>query len=80
MWWKAVGDVVEGGRGCGGRRWEGMWYRGAAGANASVCVCVCDKGVDQGYLATVSDTCIYHWYLTNVSDTGHLTRASDKGM
>ena len=51
MWWKAVGDVVEGaGRGCG--------TGGAAGANASVCVCVCDKGVDQGYLAKVAGKCI----------------------
>ena len=50
MWWKAVGDVVEGaGRGCGA---------GGALAQMQLCVCVCDKGVDQGYLAKVSDKCI----------------------
>ena len=52
MWWKAVGDVVEGaGRGCG---------TGGALAQMQLCVCVCvrDKGVDQGYLAKVSDKCI----------------------
>ena len=43
MWWKALGgDVVQGG----------------PLAQMQVCVCVCDKGVDQGYLATVSDKCI----------------------
>ena len=52
MWWKAVGDVVEGaGRGCGA---------GGALAQMQLCVCVCvrDKGVDQGYLAKVSGKCI----------------------
>ena len=50
MWWKAVGDVVEGaGRGCGA---------GGALAQMQLCVCARDKGVDQGYLAKVSDKCI----------------------
>ena len=52
MWWKAVGDVVEGaGRGCG--------TGGAAGANASVCVCatrVSTKGIWQMYLTNVFNT------------------------
>ena len=64
----AVGDVVEGGRGCGGRR-SGMWWKALGGDVVQggrwrkckcvcVCVCVCDKGVDQGYLAKVSGKCI----------------------
>jgi hypothetical protein len=50
MWWKAVGDVVEGaGRGCGA---------GGALAQMQLCVCVCatrvsTKGIWQRYLANV---------------------------